>query len=183
MDKGIDLLSGKVSRDLRWEQASHHFKKGGLIMLLIYCFVCAAVMIYWLNLNNQIAKTNRLIEAKKQGITGLKKQESLHLALKERLFFMQSVLANNESKTSEVVALVFAMDETGIETTKIELGKKEAVVFENSVDNALLVSTFLDKLKGLDSRFSTARLDKVNRQDEGNYFTTVILTGDETNSK
>lgn len=173
MQFGVNLLEQKKGSPAE-SQSRRRVKRLGVIVLLIYTFFMAILLVFSFYLNTtqkKVSSEKQQIEAK---IKNLGKKESLALDLKSRMGTIGKILTAREQaqkkevSNEQVLEWIESQAVSEVSFTKIDLNNGSANV-EAEAKNFMALGEFLDKFQSLDKKISYLNLVSLGRSNNGVY--------------
>lgn len=172
MAQGIDFLKGKRKSFVDREKLFRSIKVGTIVFLVAYCIVVSAIVSYSLYRRQTNKGLQENIALKTKRLTELKKTESLHLLLKQRLSSLTKILAPKSQLYAAVIDYVDAVSPASVTVKNIEISSDGAVMLSGLAANSKAVDEFLVNIDNEEAKrnfFKKVTLQPVTRQEDGSY--------------
>jgi len=139
------------------------------IVLGLYLVAGSGLFVYLVWAKGEKSRLQHSIQAKKQCIVGLKKNELLHLNLKQRLVFLNTQLDLDQNLVSRSITVLNKLVDSQIIVTGFSFIEDGQVVITGQAANAPVLSDFFEKVKEEKKEIKIALLTSLTRQEEGSY--------------
>ncbi len=169
MAQEINLLHGRNKAKRVIERQANKIKLISFVCLGVYLLLASGLFAYLIWARNEKNRLDRTIQSQKQQITNLKKVESLHLNLKQRLAFLSSQVGLEQNPASMSVDFFNGLKDPKIMITSFSLAEDKQISCVGLATDSLSLSDFLDKLKKQKNKIKTAELTSLSRDELGGY--------------
>lgn len=169
MSRGIDLLRGRNKGRLKIRKQAVKIKLISFLVLGLYLVAGSGLFVYLVWAKGEKSRLQQSIQVKKQRIVDLKKNESLHLNLKQRLAFMSTQLDLGQNLVSRSITILNKLADPQVTITSFSFAEDGQVIIAGEAANALVLNDFFEKVKKVKKEIKIASLTSLTRMEEGNY--------------
>ena len=169
MSQGINLLRGRNKARLKIRKQAVKVKLISFLVLGLYLIASSGLFVYLVWAKGEESRLQRSIQAKKQRVVDLKKNESLHLNLKERLAFLNTQLDLDQNLVSRSITVLNKFTNPQVIVTGFSFIEDGQVVIAGEAANALVLSDFFEKVKEERKEIKIASLTGLTRLEGGSY--------------
>jgi len=169
VNQGINLLRGRNQARLKIQKQAAKIRLISFLVLGVYLIAGSGLFAYLVWARKEKSQLERSIQAKKQRIVSLKKNESLHLNLKQRLAFLGAQSDLGQNPVSRSVAVLNQLAGPQITTTDFSFLGDGQITIAGETTSALALSDFFERVKARREEIKLASLTSLTRLDEGGY--------------
>jgi len=169
VSQGIDLLRGRNKGRLKVRKQAVKIKLISFLVLGLYLVAGSGLFVYLVWAKGEKSRLQRSIQVKKQRIIDLKKNELLHLNLKQRLAFLNTQLDLEQNLASRSITTLSKLADPQVTITSFSFVEDGQVVIAGEAANALILSDFFEKVKKEKKEIEIASLTSLTRMEEGSY--------------
>lgn len=170
MEREINLLRIKEKISAKEVRLKQFLQVGSGLLLVLYILVLGGVFSFWLIQQRESQIVGDKIKLAEGKIAGLKKIESLQVAIKGRLQTLASAFEDEELNYEDFLTQLEQLTPSGVVLADFELTKNGEITISGSADNSLSLGEFLVNLTGSkEEDFKGIAVSSISRGQDGSY--------------